>query len=230
MVLKRLAMHALFKKYKARLKKLDTPHFCDVSEKVRVLHHHIRPLIPGLKMVGVAHTVASKGDLLAVFHALRTAKPDEILMIDANGATNALAGELIATEAKRRKLAGIVIDGACRDVDMISKIKLPFYAKAIYARAGARQVLGKTQVTVKFGGVIVRAGDIIVGDSDGVVVIDVHDLEEVVRLAEVRRENEKVVLRKMKQGISLLDMLNLDEHFANIRKGKKSKLVLNPQK
>lgn len=142
------------------------------------MHQHIRPLTSGVKMVGVAHTLASKGNLLALFYALRTAGSDKILMINANGSENALAGELIATEARRRKLAGIVIDG----------------------------------------------------DSDGVVVIDVRDLEEVVRLAEARRKNEKVALHKMKQGVSLIDILNLDEHFANIRKRKKSKLALNPKK
>lgn len=224
-----MSAHAIFKKYKARLKKLDTPHFCDVSERVQVLHNQIRPLAMGLKMVGIAHTVESRGDLLAMFAALKVAGLDEVLMVSGGGPSLALAGELMATEAKRKKLAGIVIDGGCRDVDMIPKIKLPFYASFVCPQAGPRMTLGRTQVTITCGGVAVCAGDIVIGDDNGVIVIPLHELEDIVELAEARRENEKIALKKMHAGMSLLDMLNLDEHVDNIKQGKQSKLVFNPQ-
>lgn len=219
--------HTLFKKYKARLKKLDTTLFCDVSEEVQVLNHQIHSLVPGLKMVGIAHTVESQGDLLAMFQALQTAQADEVLVVKGDGSFIALAGELMAREAKNKKLAGIVIDGGCRDVDMLPKVKLPFYAGFVSPKAGTRTHLGRTQITLTCGGVVVHPGDIVIGDDNGVIVIAPSDLAEIVVKAEARCEKEKIVLEQMHKGVSLLDMLNLNVHLENLKEGKNSSLTFD---
>ena len=90
---------------------------------------------PGLRrvtsfrqMVGRARTVRCRDDFLAVIRALRDSEPGEV-MVDGGGGTRALAGELFATEAARRKLAGVVIDGACRDTAKRTTLQLPLYAR-----------------------------------------------------------------------------------------------------
>jgi regulator of RNase E activity RraA len=81
------------------------------------------------QMVGRAHTVRFRDDFLTVIQALCDAEHGKVLVVDGGGGTRALAGELFATEAVRRKLAGIVIDGACRDTAKLTALHLPLYAR-----------------------------------------------------------------------------------------------------
>ena len=104
-------------------------------------------------MVGRARTVRCRDDFLTVIKALEESEPGEVLVIDGGGGTRALAGELFATEAARRKLAGIVIDGACRDTPKLATLQLPVYARWVCPAAGTAQRLGATQQAVSCGGV-----------------------------------------------------------------------------
>ena len=95
-----------FKKIKKRLARLDTACICDATKTFRVMDPGIRPLFEGVKMIGLARTVHCRGDFLTVIKALQEAQEDEVLVIDAEGDKIAFAGEMFATEAQRKKLAG----------------------------------------------------------------------------------------------------------------------------
>lgn len=195
-----------FQKSKLRFLQLNTPHFCDGAPKlIHLLDPRIRPLLAGT-MVGIAHTIESQGNILPVLKALHEAKKGEILVISSGGSLKALAGELMTTEAKRKGLAGIVIDGACRDVDGIRMLRLPFYARSISAEAGARIAVGQTQVPIICGGVTIHPGDILFGDEDGLVAIRPSEWQEALLLAEEVRKKEETVMQRIHSGDSLMDI------------------------
>ena len=153
-----------------RLLALDTSCLCDAKKTLRVLNSDICPLVPGLKMVGRAFTVSCCDDILRVLRALREAAPGDVLIVDGQGGRKALAGELFTTEARRRGLAGMVVDGAVRDVATIRTLGFPIYARSVTPMAGSSRSLSSTAIPVSCGGVTVVPGDFVIGDDDGVVV------------------------------------------------------------
>jgi 4-hydroxy-4-methyl-2-oxoglutarate aldolase len=209
---------------RTRLLALDTSCLCDARKTLRTLDSDIRPIVAGVKMVGRAFTVPCCDDFLRVLKALRDAQPGDVLVVDGQGGRKALAGELFATEARRRGLAGIVVDGAVRDVATIRLLGFPVYSRGITPMAGAMTSLSSSLVPVSCGGVTVAAGDFIIGDDDGVVVGSEAELAEIVPAAEEIQRQEAEVLRRLATGQSLFTMLNVDEHLEAVGSGKKSKL------
>lgn len=207
-----------------RLASIDTAALCDADKSVRVMDAGMRPVTTFRLMLGRARTVRCWDDFLTVIRALEQSEPGEVLAIDGGGGRRALAGELFAMEAMRKKLAGIVIDGACRDTAKLTTFSLPMYARSISPNAGTVQRLGTTQVPVTCGGVNVAPGDLIVGDRDGIVVVSELEAAELLPRAEAVQRAEAEVMKRMEQGQSLIDMLNLAEHCAAVEEGRASKL------
>ena len=218
-----------FDEIRRRLSRLDTACVCDgykaLERSVRAVDPAIRPVTSGLRLIGRAHTLTCHEDFLTVIVALRDALPGEVLVIDSQGSRKALTGELFPTEARRKRLAGIVNDGPCRDTAAIRQQQLPYYARSVNPVAGTTDRLFETQVPVSCGGVRVHPGEIVFGDDDGLIVASSEEIAEVIPVAEEIQRKEARLLAEMERGRSLIDMLNLDEHCANIRTGKKSKLA-----
>lgn len=213
-----------FNEIKARLLELDTASLCDACKGLRTMDAGMRPLQRGRKLIGIAHTATCQDDFLTVIKALRDAAPGEALVVDTRGSLRAVAGELFSTEAQRKGLAGLVIDGPVRDTARVRELDLPVYARTITPMAGTTARLFETQTPVRCGGVTVSPGDIIFGDDDGIIVATVAELEELIPLAEAVQVREATILARMEDGDSLLDMLNFDEHSQALGQGRESRL------
>jgi 4-hydroxy-4-methyl-2-oxoglutarate aldolase len=207
------------------LRALDCAALADADKGLRVVEPALRPVVPGRKLVGVARTVRCHEDFLSVIQALAEAQPGEVLVIDTAGSSRAVVGELFSTEAQRRGLAGIVVDGPVRDVRAIAMLELPVWARSFCPCSGTTQRLMETQVPVRCGGVEVRPGDILVGDDDGIVVATTAEFERLAPLAADIMRKEAALCRRMSAGESLIDLLNFADHAAAIERGEDSRLA-----
>ena len=114
-----------------RLRLLDTASLSDANKALHVLPATIRPLVPGLKMAGRAVTANANDDLMSVIGALQIAGAGDVLVVAAGVKDQAVSGELFGTEAFRRGLAGVVIDGMSRDSAALRLLGLPFYSRGV---------------------------------------------------------------------------------------------------
>lgn len=211
-----------------RLGRISTTSLVDADKPhagLRVLPTSLRPLRPGLTMVGRAFTVEARADLMAMLVALRDARPGDVLVVAAGSDEHAVAGELFATEAHRRRLAGIVIDGRCRDSRTLSGLDLPVYARGVAPSAFGAVADPVVQVPVLIGATEVRPGDLVLGDDDGIVVGSVDAVAAATEGAEQIQRREEALRAGIEAGESLLDHVNLDEHLAAIRAGRPTSLA-----
>jgi regulator of RNase E activity RraA len=174
----------------------------------------------GLKLVGRAFAVACCNDLLTVIKALQDTSPGAVLVIDGQQGRKALAGELFATEAKRKGRAGMVVDGAVRAVATIRTMQFPVSCRAIFPCSGSPAHIGAPQGPGSCGGVTGVPGDLVFGDDDGMVVASAGEIREVLPLAEAIQQKETEALQRMARGESLLGLLNCDAPRASISMGK----------
>jgi regulator of RNase E activity RraA len=203
---------------------LDTSSCCDADRGIRVLDTAIRPLQPAPRLLGFARTVVCRGDFLAVLHALAGSSAGEVLVVDAAGATAAVAGELFATEALRRGLGGMVVDGAVRDTGTLRSLGIAVYARHVSPMAGGNRTAADAGGDVSCGGIPVRSGDVLFGDADGVVVIAPDDVGRIAaRAAEIQRVEARVLAR-LRSGTPLADLTNLAEHWNLRMRGEESAL------
>lgn len=183
-----------------------TANVSDVLGSLGVMHPGIKPAVPGFRMVGRAFTVkAYPGSIITVHKALVEASPGDLLVVDGEGdiGSGALLGEIMALECQTKGFAGIVIDGAVRDVDGLRELGFPVFARGVTPRVGTNRRLGKTQVPVSCGGVVVHPGDIILGDDNGVVAIPQDQEAGLATALEALLAKEQQVMEEIRQGIFL---------------------------
>lgn len=163
----------------------------------------LRPLHKGGRLGGPAVTVKCRpGDNLMIHKALDLAQPGDVVVVDAGGdLTNALFGELMLSYAVTRKLAGIVLDGAVRDIDVIAASSFPLYAAGITHRGPYKDGPGEINVPIALDGMVIHPGDLMLGDADGLLCVPYDDVERVLAAS-----REKVALEQ--------------QTIANIRAGK----------
>jgi 3-hexulose-6-phosphate synthase/6-phospho-3-hexuloisomerase len=164
----------------------------------------IKPIVPGVKMVGRALTVWTyPGDWSKPVEAIDIAEQGQVIVIDAGGLPPAVWGEKATKSCLQRKLAGVVINGAIRDVANIREMRFPAFAKLITSVAGEPKGQGMIDVPVRFGGQYIRSGDWIVGDDDGVVVIPQERAVEVANRAQAVVEREEREMAEIDEGSTL---------------------------
>ncbi len=210
---------------KQALLELDCASFADADKSMRVMDSGLRAINRGVKLVGVARTVRCHEDFLAVIRALDVAQPGEVLVVDTQGSSRAVVGELFSMEAERRGLAGIIVDGPVRDVSTLRTLVLPVYARGLCPMSGTIRELGALQVPVVCGGVAVNPGDIVMGDDDGLLVASAAELRALIPAAREVEARELKVRALMAGGRSLTSMLSLSEHVEALQRGVASKLA-----
>jgi regulator of RNase E activity RraA len=146
----------------------------DVAGRRGTLHGRISPLVPSMKFAGPAVTVELRpGDNLMIHAAMAIAKPGDVILVDGKGDLGcALMGEIIAHQCVALGIAAMVIDGAVRDSQSIGELGFPIFAAGLNPNGPTKLVPGRLNHPISIGGVSVSPGDLVVGDADGVVVVE----------------------------------------------------------
>jgi len=182
-------------------KGIPTSNISDEMNRLACMDARIKPL-NAAPLLGTAFTVrARSGDNLMFHYALDAALPGDVLVIQGEGdLSQSLAGELMMSWAIQRKLAGVVVDGAMRDLEAIREMTMPVYAAGIQPKGPYKQGPGEVNVTISCGGIVVRPGDILVGDPDGVVVIRPEDAPEILKKALKKQASEEKSREAIRNG------------------------------
>jgi len=146
----------------------------DVAGRRGALHGRIAPLAPSMRFAGPALTVEVRpGDNLMIHAALAVAKPGDVIVVDGKGDLgSALMGEIMSQQAAALGVAAVVIDGAVRDSEAIRELGFPMFAAGLNPNGPTKGVAGRLNHPISVGGVTVKPGDLVVGDADGVTVVE----------------------------------------------------------
>ncbi|MBQ1492450.1 MAG: 4-carboxy-4-hydroxy-2-oxoadipate aldolase/oxaloacetate decarboxylase [Blautia sp.] len=185
-----------------------------------VMDSGIKPVDPACHMLGRAVTVRCQpGDNLALHQGLYAAKPGDVLVCDLRGYTEGgHFGDIMALACKVRGLAGVVLDGSCRDSPDIKEMGFPVFSRGFNPSGMVKASLGKVGVPVMCGGVEVHNGDIILGDCDGVVVVPKEQEDEVFEKAMAKFEKEKHLVEELLAGKTTLELYGFDKLIEKLEK------------
>lgn len=177
----------------------------DVNGRRGALHGAISPLHPTMKLCGTALTVDVRpGDNLMIHAALAIAQPGDVLVVDGKGdLSSALMGAIMMNQSKAIGLAGVVIDGAVRDYDDLCALGFPVFARGLNPNGPTKNIAGRLNWPVSLGGVSVNPGDLIVGDADGVVVIEREKVESILVAAAKKVADEAARIEGIRSGQQL---------------------------
>lgn len=180
----------------------------------------IRPMWMGAHVCGPALTVGCPArDNLMLHQAVALAAPGSVLVANAERYQNAGAwGEVLTVAAQARGIAGLVIDGAVRDIEAIVKRRFPVFSRGLAMGACTKEKFGTMNEPIDLGGITVRSGDIVVGTGDGVVILESHAVEQVLQAAIVRRDRESEIFRQLEKGQTTIEILNLPKWHQRGRK------------
>lgn len=187
----------------AALGELETTYLSDAMNRFGGMGSNIRPADPRMRLAGPAITVrVPPGDNLMVYQAFEVAQRGDVIVIEARGYTSvAQWGDLTSIIGKKLGLAGVVTDGSLRDLKGICEVGFPVFARPVIIPNGAlKDGPGEVNVPVAVGGVPILPGDIVVGDSHGVVVVPRGDAEIVLDRARKVAEQEAHKLQELTEG------------------------------
>ena len=190
----------------------------DVAGRRGAMHGRIRPLHSSMKFAGTAFPVEVRpGDNLMIHAAIASAKPGDVLVVDGKGDLSAaLMGTIMMTACKQLKLAAVVIDGAVRDSLEIIEMGFPVFAAGTNPNGPTKSVAGRIGHAVSVGGVTVQAGDFIVGDNDGVVVVERNKIAGLIAAADKKVKDEAARIAAIKSGDTFPKWLEQALHTAGV--------------
>lgn len=153
-------------------------------------------------MAGTAVTVRTRGgDNLAILRAYDFCRPGDVMVVDADGdLSNALVGGIMTFGAAKMGLAGMVLNGAIRDVAEIRERTFPVYARGVSHRGPFKDGPGEINVPINIGGMVVNPGDIIAGDQDGLIAFAPTLAQEVITKALAQHAKEEATMQAIREG------------------------------
>ena len=194
------------------LEKVSTPNIADAQHKRGVMTGILPRIKHNQKMVGRALTVqTAKGDWAKPVEAIDRAKEGDVIVIDAGGSDVAVWGELASWSAQLKGVKGVVIDGAVRDIEGILEIEFPCFSKYVVPHAGEPKGHGGIGNEIACGGQLVRTGDWVIGDENGVIVIPQEQAVEVANRAVDVLERENRIREEIKRGGTLSSVQELEK-------------------
>ena len=172
--------------------KLPTATISDALGRHGAMNVSIQPLYHDISMVGCALTVLCfPGDNIMTHRALQMVQPGDVLVIDEGGHDTGCFGHKSAMLARAKGGTGVVMSGCTRDARELRADRFPVFCKGVSPRAPQKNTPGSINVPVHVGGIVVQAGDIVVGDDDGVVVVPLSSARDVLTRAQARDTREK---------------------------------------
>ena len=168
-------------------------------------------VVPGSRVAGPARTaLCMPGDNTMVHALVAHARPGDVLVLTtAQPAPVAFVGDLLATQAQAQGVAGILVDGAVRDLDELAELGLPIWTRFVRAQGATKGDVGKLDVPVVVGGAEIRPGDLVVMDCDGAVVVPAERVDEMLPAARERAEREAAVRQRYRDGDLSYDLQGL---------------------
>lgn len=180
-------------------------------------HRRLRPVWPGASIAAPAYPVGcTPGDNLAVHVAVTKAPPGSVLVVDVGRvADRGYWGEVLTTAAEAAGLVGLVLDGCVRDVGALEGHGFPVFSSGIALTGATKDKPGTVGQPVRVGGVVVAAGDWVVGDVDGITFVPARALDEVLAAGRARESKEAGFFDALRAGRTTVELLGLDESLVS---------------
>jgi 4-hydroxy-4-methyl-2-oxoglutarate aldolase len=183
----------------------------EAQGRTGLMQPYMRPLWRGARIAGSAVTaLCHPGDNWMIHVAAEMIRAGDILVVACSSEnTDGAFGELLATSLRARGTKGVILDMGCRDAAEISEMKFPLWSRAISAKGTVKASVGSVNVPVVCGGMLVRPGDVVVADDDGVVVVDRKQAAEIASLGQEREKKEAGSRERLQKGELGLDIYGM---------------------
>jgi 4-hydroxy-4-methyl-2-oxoglutarate aldolase len=194
-----------------KLGQYPTGNLCNAHPEVRALGSAVFPLFHGAKLCGAAKTARiTLGQNAAIHRAVHTATAGDVLVVEAGGNMEfGPFGDILATNCRNKGIVGLIMDGTIRDTAEIREMGFPVFCRGANPTATQKTDPGEIDIPVTCAGVTVHPGDIIVGDSDGVVVIPADIAAQVVEKVTIVAQKEVEILTRLAGGESTQEIFGL---------------------
>ncbi|HEX5493807.1 MAG TPA: 4-carboxy-4-hydroxy-2-oxoadipate aldolase/oxaloacetate decarboxylase [Mycobacteriales bacterium] len=194
----------------SRLKALDAATVHEAAGRVGHVAPTVRPIQRGVTLAGRAVTAeVHPGDNLALHRAVLAGSTGDVLVAAARGHLAGYWGEILAVAAQVRGIAGLVLDGGCRDTAALRARGFPVWSTGASVHGTVKRTPGTVNQNVVVGGVPVSPGDYVIADDDGVVVVPAGRIAEVLDAAEARVAREAEIMRQLRDGGTTIDLMGL---------------------
>lgn len=190
----------------------------EAQGRIGLMQPYMRPIYPSARAAGTAVTVfAHPGDNMMIHAALDTAKPGDVLVVAISAdCTDGYFGDLLAESARAHGVQGLVIDAGVRDTVDLEKMNFPVWSKAIHAKGTVKETPGSVNIDVVCGGALVRPGDAIIADRDGVCVVQREIVAQVAEQSQARIDKEEAKRQRLRAGELGLNMDGMREKLIKL--------------